>query len=562
MLGSMQDPLRLARERVAAAQAAGGSRPEQQLALAEEAFRALDAAHVDVDTPAARDVFGLRAQANLALAQAQQRSGDLKAAAATLDLVFDAGREASDLDGVEPPWLALAHHRLGVLCDAVHDLPGAIAACRRALELYERQGDAAGAARVQNSLGIVYSRSGDQERARRRFDASLAHAREVGDVERQTRALSNLSICLRLLGRADEAVEAADASIELCTATGLGIAAATTNRALALADAGRRGEAAAAFDRATHLHEAEAERLDLAEHLRCLGEFHLAADELDDAESPLRRSLELAEAIGADGLLQAAHGQLANLCRRRGDFERALSHFEAFHRLSLASERATALRDLASQKWQAELELERRERDVMAARYDRLVGERDDLAGRAATLERDVLRDDLTGLANRRAFDAHLPHVVAVARRLGRPAGLALFDLDRFKQVNDGHGHAAGDDVLRAVALALAATTRSSDVLARIGGEEFALLMPDTDRHHAAAVAEKSRIVVEAMRWAVGGQTLRITISAGVVATDEVTGAPRTLVELADRRLYRAKRDGRNRVVANEGAEPGPTPRP
>ncbi len=175
-----------------------------------------------------------------------------------------------------------------------------------------------------------------------------------------------------------------------------------------------------------------------------------------------------------------------------------------------------------------------------------------------AALERQAHEDELTGLFNRRHFFARLGQELSRARRHGRWLSLVMMDLDHFKNVNDRHGHQAGDEVLRQVARRLAGHCRSHDVLARYGGEEMALILPETDVQGAASLAEKLRAAVEEMRVDLGqGLEVGITISLGAVSLDHAglkTADDNLLVRLADQALYRAKQKGRNRV------EQEPTP--
>ncbi|PAX08989.1 sensor domain-containing diguanylate cyclase [Sphingomonas lenta] len=156
--------------------------------------------------------------------------------------------------------------------------------------------------------------------------------------------------------------------------------------------------------------------------------------------------------------------------------------------------------------------------------------------------------DELTGLANRRHFTERLTAELERASRHGRPLTLALFDIDHFKRVNDTRGHAAGDQVLRAVAAVANATVRITDLVGRIGGEEIAVLMPDTDEGDAALVAERLRIAVARHHVVVGGgAVVRVTISTGLAKA--VVGEPATeLMSRMDAALYAAKESGRNRV--------------
>jgi diguanylate cyclase (GGDEF)-like protein len=156
--------------------------------------------------------------------------------------------------------------------------------------------------------------------------------------------------------------------------------------------------------------------------------------------------------------------------------------------------------------------------------------------------------DALTGLRNRRSFDEELKMRFEHARRYGRPLTLVMIDIDHFKEVNDAFGHPVGDAVLQKVAQVLQRTTRQSDVVARFGGEEFAVLLPETPMREALQFAEKIRAAVAAEDLGTG-MPPRITISAGVAGMSKSElHSPEELVAAADAALYRAKGNGRNRV--------------
>ena len=177
--------------------------------------------------------------------------------------------------------------------------------------------------------------------------------------------------------------------------------------------------------------------------------------------------------------------------------------------------------------------------------------------------------DPLTRLANRRAFDEHLAELADEARRQGRPLCAALVDLDLFKDVNDTHGHATGDAVLRHVAERLRHNVRDDDLVARIGGDELAVLLPDTGLADAAAVLERVRMAVADTPVNGPRGPVPITVTVGIggpLGVGPADGQARTatgaqLIEAADRALYRAKAAGRNRVASGPlGADPGPDP--
>jgi diguanylate cyclase (GGDEF)-like protein len=170
------------------------------------------------------------------------------------------------------------------------------------------------------------------------------------------------------------------------------------------------------------------------------------------------------------------------------------------------------------------------------------------LREQSEAFERQAREDALTGLANRRSFDELLAREFARAQRSGQPLAVALADLDHFKRINDGYSHAAGDAALRAMAQVMRNICRGADVLARWGGEEFALLFPDTTMDEAMHVCERLRAAVENYDCAPFAPGHRLTVSLGV---SDMTGLNHheKLITRADANLYEAKKRGRNRVI-------------
>ncbi len=165
-------------------------------------------------------------------------------------------------------------------------------------------------------------------------------------------------------------------------------------------------------------------------------------------------------------------------------------------------------------------------------------------------------RDPLTGLANRRHFELTLASEVDRVARAGEPALVLMIDIDHFKKVNDAHGHPAGDVVLKAVAQVLQECIRPMDTVARFGGEEFSMILPNCAPSFAQAVAERIRIRVQSMTIAIApGSDVRATVSiGGAFAPQWVRSSPLLWVERADQQLYRAKQQGRNRACLEQPA--------
>lgn len=170
-----------------------------------------------------------------------------------------------------------------------------------------------------------------------------------------------------------------------------------------------------------------------------------------------------------------------------------------------------------------------------------------ELRAQIAQLESLARLDPLTGIANRRAFDDQLNAAFAHAQRTRSPLAVAILDVDNFKLRNDRYGHVAGDRSLRALAAQLTAHSRGADTAARIGGEEFALVLPNTTNEQAVELCQRIAITV---RHTCGIDPL--TFSAGVAQLDATMADPCTILDYADRAMYKAKQGGKDRVLIHQ----------
>jgi two-component system cell cycle response regulator len=156
--------------------------------------------------------------------------------------------------------------------------------------------------------------------------------------------------------------------------------------------------------------------------------------------------------------------------------------------------------------------------------------------------------DGLTQVFNKRYFSEALAREIARATRYRRELSLVMFDLDHFKEVNDTHGHLAGDAVLKTLSLTVKAKIRAEDIFARYGGEEFAIILPEIDGHNAHQFAEKVRRIVETTEFRFEATQIPVTISMGVATLDPEEPTAAALIRRSDERLYEAKSAGRNCV--------------
>lgn len=162
-----------------------------------------------------------------------------------------------------------------------------------------------------------------------------------------------------------------------------------------------------------------------------------------------------------------------------------------------------------------------------------------------AQLQELATTDPLTGVANRRVFDTRLKTEFAHARRYGRPMSVMMLDVDNFKQRNDRYGHDEGDSTLKRLAILLARGVREADLVVRYGGEEFVLLLPETDERQALMLSNRILAMVRGYEW---GRD-QVTVSGGVAELQPSIVQPHEIVTRADKALYAAKRAGKDRIV-------------
>ncbi len=163
-------------------------------------------------------------------------------------------------------------------------------------------------------------------------------------------------------------------------------------------------------------------------------------------------------------------------------------------------------------------------------------------------LQKMALTDPLTGLGNRATFDMSIKQAAARTQRFGYPYSLLLIDLDHFKNFNDCYGHQAGDKILQKVAKVISDCARDADISCRYGGEEFAVILPDTEGGNAEVLAERIHKRIAKLSRQRRHQRLPVTVSIGISCAEKKSANPARIIEQADRALYRAKENGRNRT--------------
>jgi len=269
---------------------------------------------------------------------------------------------------------------------------------------------------------------------------------------------------------------------------------------------------------------------DQAQTLLTLAETQRLLGATDRARATLDRCMALCEERGLAGVRVKVLQERAALFALDGSFREAYEQYKVFHAEAEALQ--SVERDVRARTLQAVFETDEARRDGLRFREM-------------------SLRDPLTGLYNRRYVDEHLDALLSEAARTGAALSIGLVDLDYFKIVNDSFSHAVGDEVLKRVAGLLAGAMTEPAFVARLGGEEFLLVMPGHSPQEALSCCEAVRVRVRSHGWADLTGNLPVTASIGVTSVTAGRATASTLLADADRNLYAAKRAGRDRVVAD-----------
>jgi len=441
----------------------------------------------------------------------------------------------------------------------LNDYPSALRALLEALTLVEEAGEQ-DRARALSEAGYVDAMLGDTALGLERLMEALEIYERLGHVAGQLSTLNRIGVVFYGHGDLDEAQHAYESCLELAVEDELTLAGIRNNLAKVLTD---RGEHEAALE---HLRAARAgfeandedRGLGMTFHNAAVVNEHLA--DLDRVIDQLETAIELYDRVGhhhgaSEARTRLARHLMADPTRQDRARELLVHAHEDAERLALAHECARAaegLVDLHEQRGEAEQALEwlRHLRGVERTLFDRESEQRLRSLQVRYQLEqakRDSVTDLLTGLLNRRGLENAMRDAVVRAEQAEGELAVLLFDLDDFKQVNDGFSHTIGDEVLRALGRLLRESTRPTDLCARYGGEEFVVVLSGCDLQQAHRTGDALRDRIASHDWAAIAPGLTVTTSIGVAVLSDV-GDSRALLDAADRALYAAKHAGKDRV--------------
>ena len=454
--------------------------------------------------------------------------------------------------------------RVGSAHYSLDDYSIALDSYLEAQRLAEALGDSKLAGKALMGIGVVLGALEQHEEALHCLARVRLLAQQTKDAAAELHAACNLGDAYICLGRHQEALAVHTEVVALAGALGERHweALAHNNLAESLHALGRLAEAEAEFQAAIVMVRALGDCLTEANFLHSLGRLLAHQKRTAAAREALAEAARLAAQVGARKTLSEVHQTLARLCADSGEFAAAYAHHQEFHRIErevfseesdrrtktlLARREADTARQETEQHRLQNVELEAINSALQHADAEnqRLLTE---LRAQAEVLERLAAEDSLTGLPNRRSLDESLGRQFALAGRQGSPLCVALLDVDHFKQVNDGFSHQVGDVVLQTVAGLIRRACRASDFVGRWGGEEFALVFPDTEEAGARVVCEAVRAAIAMHPWAEMQPGLAVTASLGMAARGGAPTRERLLAQ-ADARLYEAKHAGRNRVA-------------
>ena len=404
------------------------------------------------------------------------------------------------------------------------------------------------------SLDLVASTYKDPTQAVEMYREAFDILQKLESIEGQSRILNNWAYTLKESEEYEGALEMAHRSLDLAKQANLkgDVINITATIGEILTSMGKLSEAQTKLHDATLLFDEYGRDISSVYILVDLGQVYLEQNNLDQAEQVLYNALDLSEEMEMRNEQARCHLYLSNIFERRNNFKKALEHYKKFQALRESISGEGALKQIAALRVSHQIETAQRDAEIHRLQKEKLQVELDEHKRVHAILEDLATRDPLTNLFNRRHFLSLAEHEWKRAIRYKHPLCALMIDVDHFKQINDQHGHAAGDKALTTVANVIRSTLRSTEIAGRYGGDEFVVLLPETLPENGLLVAR--RICQTITEYTISSDVgiIELTPSIGVACvTRENHGTIRSLNELlnnADKALYNAKKAGRGQA--------------
>jgi len=451
-------------------------------------------------------------------------------------------------------------HRLVDACNGISwvyfsmgDYANAQAHVERSIRVVEQINDARRLSQTLNTAGAILSETNEPERAIQYLERNIANLlKESGSNREKCVAYNNLAMTLVDQRKFTRAEEAALCGLEAIQTENLPITEGSVLDTLGQVykSKGDLQQSISCFERAIGcFNSIEKLGLDLEPYLH-LGEVLMQKGDLDEAERCLLHALNVAQQLQVSRLEYLCHEKLSDLYEQRGDDRKALMYYRQFHTLKEKIFNQQSMQRMADLVSAHKMETALKDAEILKLRNTFLTQEIETEKRRYAELEHLATTDPLTGLFNRRHFQTLAQFEFVAANEKSLPLTVAMLDLDLFKNVNDQHGHAIGDQVLIQLAATLNSAIRREDLCCRYGGDEFVLLLPQLNLENGLAIANRVRTAIQDIRIIIGNRVIQTTVSAGVASMRPDDTSLDEIITRADQALLKAKAVGRNMVMA------------
>ena len=451
-----------------------------------------------------------------------------------------------------PDVLANIYLELGWMCDYLGDYSAAMEWGQKGLEVAGIHAFASTHARLLDLVACIHSQMDDHGGAIQVHADALAVIDKTSDLFTRASILNNQAMTLVYAGDNETALATALQGLEIGRALGMRrqVYNYVDTVGEILLEIGRLEQAEVVLHEALQMTLSLPEDISHCYILKNLGRVSMASGKPDEAEAYLQQAIQALEKLNGRAELALCHQLMSTAREQQGDFSGALEHFRTFFQLREATAGKELARRLAVLKTSYDIQLAQRDAEIERLRNVELQAEIEERKRIQTALEKLATTDMLTNLSTRHHFFALAEREVERSLRYKHPLSMLMVDIDYFKRVNDTLGHIAGDQVLMVIGQVIRAALREVDIAGRYGGEEFAILLPETTVDSAESVSERMRMALASLAVETDAGRVNVTASIGVAGLS-VEGSNSTrelaaMLDRADRALYMAKSSGRN----------------